>query len=70
MKVVGYLALAVLSAAAMSGAAANSELVKCFAFGLTLVVMPVAACALMASIAFPKSAITDGALALGWFAHR
>lgn len=56
MKLIGYAALALMLAALFGGASAHTETMKAIGFGSTLLLMPVTACALLASVAFPKDA--------------
>ena len=54
LRIIGILSLIVMFGAFVTGAAADSDGVEALGYGLTLAMMPVSACAWMASIAFPK----------------
>ena len=60
-QLIGTLALIVMFAAFVVGASSENEAVQALGYGLTLAMMPVSACAWMASIAFPQNGPTSRA---------
>jgi len=53
-RIIGTLALVLMFGAFIAGAAADTEWMQALGYGLTLAMMPVTACAWMATIAFPR----------------